>query len=109
MARGTGRELTNLRSKTRGRPVRGYTRTCTVKRAILRMLRTGISVRASLRAAVRSKMSGLQSRMRCFDDLLGNAGCLRVPVLLNSGHLTTTEVEAVPDVQPRSRARVGSF
>src|SRR5438105_1180498 len=72
-AKGTGRELTNLRSKTRGRPVRGYTRTCTVKRAILRMLRTGISVRASLRAAVRSKMSGLQSRMRCFDDLRGNA------------------------------------
>jgi len=58
-----------------GRPVRGHTRTCTVKRAILRMLRTGISVRASLRAAVRSKMSGLQSRMRCFDDLRGNAGC----------------------------------
>src|SRR5438477_5319464 len=50
-----------------------YTRTCTVKRAIRRMLRTGISVRASLHAAVRSKMSGLQSRTLCFADLAHNA------------------------------------
>jgi hypothetical protein len=51
----TGAELMNRRSKTRVRLVPGYKRTYTVKKAIRRTLRIGISVPVNLRAAVRSR------------------------------------------------------
>jgi len=60
MLRGTGRELTNQRSKMRVLPAPGCTRTYTGRKAILRMPRIGTSVRASLRAAVRSRRNGLR-------------------------------------------------
>jgi hypothetical protein len=60
MLRGTGRELTNQRSKMRVLQAPGYTRTYTGRKAILRMPRIGTSVRASLRAAVRFERSGLR-------------------------------------------------
>jgi len=44
-------ELTNQRSKTRARRVPGYMRTYIARKAIRRMLRTGIIVPVSLRAA----------------------------------------------------------
>jgi len=69
MLKATGPELTNRRSKTRVRLVPGYMRTYTVRKAIRRMLRIGISVPVSLRPAIRSKTSGLQLRTRCFADL----------------------------------------
>src|SRR5215471_9413463 len=60
MLRGTGRELTNQRSKMRVLPAPGYTRTYTGRKAILRMPRIGTSVRASLRAVVRFERNGLR-------------------------------------------------
>src|SRR6516164_3468328 len=60
MRRGTGRELTNQRSKMRVLSAPGCTRTYTGRKAILRMPRIGTSVRASLRAAVRFKRNGLR-------------------------------------------------
>ena len=47
-------------SKTRARPVPGYTCTYTVRKAIRRTLRIGTSVRASRRSAVRFKRNGFQ-------------------------------------------------
>jgi hypothetical protein len=68
MLRAIGPELTNRHSKTRVRLVHGYMHTYTVRKAIRRTLHIGISVPANIRAAVRSRTSGLQLRMRCFAD-----------------------------------------
>ena len=77
MPKGTGPGLTNRRSKTRVRLVPGYMHTYTVRKAIRRMLRIGISVPVGLRATVRSRTSGLQLRTRCSADLSRYAAVAR--------------------------------
>lgn len=59
-------------------------------------------------AGARQVAPGPSTRNGFFPNL-ALSGLLRVRRRLNSGHLNIAEVEGVPDVQPRSGARVGSF
>src|SRR6201987_2313029 len=102
MLRGTGRELTNQRSKMRVLQAPGYTRTYTGRKAILRMPRIGTSARASLRAAVRFERNGLRlqklssANLRAIDTWSGPS--LRGPPHDPSNHKSPSQLSLLTRV-----------